>query len=128
MMVPATASTGITALTPMSGASAAGRMMPVPKPPMPPTTAAMIPRMATKLKVEKSSSKSARHGPRLAGAVDRDVGERRLGHLYHLRIGRPALGVHLDRHRDRGVADANQVDVEREQVADLHRLLESEFL
>src|SRR5438067_1562295 len=116
MMAPATASTGITAFTPMNGASAAVRMMPVPKPPMPPTTAATMPSAATIASADASSSNLvARHGPRLPGAVDGDVGERRLGDLHHLGIRRPALGVHLDIHGNRGVADALDVDEEREQ-------------
>src|SRR6185503_781877 len=128
MMPPATASTGITALTPISGASAAVRMMPVPKPPMPPTTAATMPSAATKIRFVRSRSKSARHGARPPGAVDGDVGERRLGDLHHLGVGGAALGVDLDRYGDRGVADAFYLDVERQQVADLHRLLELELL
>src|SRR4051794_17655652 len=130
MIAPATASTGITALTPISGASAAVRMMPVPKPPMPPTVAATIATAASSASVGASSSNAlvARHGARSPGAVDGDVGEGRLGHFHHLRIGRPALGVHLDRDSDRGLADALDVDIERKQVADLHRLLEHELL
>src|SRR5256885_9136110 len=129
MIAPATASTGITALTPMKGASAAVRMMPVPKPPMPPTTAATMPSAATSASACASSSNlAARHGPRLAGAVDGDVGERRLRDLDDFRIRRPALGVYLDIHGDRSVADALDIDEKREQVADLHRLLEDELL
>jgi hypothetical protein len=44
--------------------------------------------------------------PRLALAVDRHVGEVGLGHLHHLQVGRVALGIHLDMHRDRRAADA----------------------
>src|SRR3954466_4228207 len=129
MMLPAPASTGITALTPMNGASAAVRMMPVPKPPMPPTTAAMTPRAATSASAVASSSNSgARHRARAPGAVDRDVGERRFRHLHHLEIGRPALGEHLDSDGDGGGADALDVDVKGQQIADLHRLLEDELL
>src|SRR5438874_4276695 len=130
MIAPATASTGITCFTPISGASAAVRMMPVPKPPMPPTIAATIATAATSASVDASSSNSsiARHGARPPGAVDGDIGERRLGDFHHLRIRWPALGVHLNCHGDRGGADALDVDVEREQVADLHRLLERELL
>src|SRR5437764_4852571 len=129
MMAPATASTGITLFTPISGASAAVRMMPVPKPPMPPTTAATMPSAATMASAEASSSNLvARHGARPPSAVDGDVGERRLGDLDDLGIRRPALGKHFHRHGDRRRADALDLDVEREQVADLHRLLEDEFL
>src|SRR5205823_9256554 len=130
MIAPATASTGITCFTPISGASAAVRMMPVPKPPMPPTIAATIATAATSASVDASSSNSsiARHGARPPGAVDGDVGERRLGHLDHLRVGRAALGIHLYRDGDRGRADALDLDVKREEVADLHRLLERELL
>src|ERR1700740_884226 len=114
MIAPATARTGITALTPMSGASAAVRMMPVPKPPMPPTTAAMMPSAATRASAGASSSNSvARQRTRPPGAVDRDIGQGRLGDLHDARIGRPPLGVNLDRHGDRGGADALDVDVER---------------
>src|SRR3954466_14837678 len=107
MIAPATASTGITALTPISGASAAVRMIPVPKPPMPPTVAAIIAAAATSASVGASSSNAlvARHGARSPGAVDGDVGKRRLGDLHHLRIGRPPLRVDLDRDGDRGLAD-----------------------
>src|SRR6185295_12258584 len=101
MMAPATASTGITCFTPMSGASAAVRMMPVPKPPMPPTTAATMPSAATRASDAGSSSNLlVRHRPRPAGSVDGDVGEYRLGHLDHLGIRRAPLGVHLDLDRD----------------------------
>src|SRR5438067_3548770 len=122
MIAPATASTGITLFTPISGASAAVRMMPVPKPPMPPTIAATIgtPAMSASVGASSSNASVARHGARPSRAVDGDVRKRRLGHLHHFRIGGPALGVHLDRHGDRGRADAVEVDVEREQVADLH--------
>src|SRR3990170_2100161 len=100
MMTPATASTGTSALTPMSGTSAAVRMTPVPKPPMPPTIAAPSESTATAASVGASSSNLAgRHGARAPDGVDGDVGERRLGDLDHLRIGRAALGVHLDRDR-----------------------------
>src|SRR5689334_25427472 len=112
MMAPATARTGITALTPMKGASAAVRMMPVPKPPMPPTTAATMPSAATMASAEASSSKLvARHGARVARAVDRDVGEDGVGHLHHLGVRRAPLGVNLDLHGDGGRAGAHQVDV-----------------
>ncbi len=56
MMTPATASTGTSAFTPMSGASAAVRMTPVPNPPMPPTTAAPKASSATAASVGASSS------------------------------------------------------------------------
>src|SRR5437763_6769530 len=129
MIAPATASTGMTAFTPMKGASAAVRMMPVPKPPMPPTTAATMPSTATSASAGASSSKSvARHGTRPSGAVDRDVRQDRLRHLHHFRVGRAPLGVHLDLHRDRSFSRAHVVYVEREQVADLHRLRKDEFL
>src|SRR5690349_24140077 len=127
MIAPATASTGITAFTPMKGASAAVRMMPVPKPPMPPTTAATMPSAATMASAEASSSNLvARHGARVPGAVDRHVGEDGVGHLHHLGIRRAPLGVNLDLHGERHRTGAHQVEVEREQVADLHRLLEDE--
>src|SRR3954466_6208795 len=106
MMTPATASTGTSALTPMSGASAAVRMMPVPKPPTLPITAAPRPSRATTASVKGSSSKLARYGARPAVAVNGDVGEGRLGHLDRARFLRPALGVYLDGHGDRGRADA----------------------
>src|SRR3954471_20935424 len=127
MMTPATASTGTSALTPMSGASAAVRMMPVPKPPTLPITAAPRPSRATAASVGASSSKLARYAARPAVAVDGDVGERRLGHLDRLRLLGTALGVDLDRHGDRRRADALEIHVERQDVADLHRLLEDEL-
>src|SRR3954462_13056796 len=128
MMTPATASTGTSALTPMSGASAAVRMMPVPKPPTLPITAAPRPSRATAASVSGSSSKLARYGARPAVAVDGDVGEGRFRHLDRAGLLRPAFGKHLDRHGDRGGADALELDVERQHVADLHRLLEYELL
>src|SRR5712691_6458357 len=116
MMAPATASTGITALTPIKGASAAVRMMPVPKPPMPPTTAATMPSAATMASAEASSSNLvARHGPRAPGAVDRHVGEHGLRDLHDLGIRGAALGVHLDLHGDRGFSGAHEIDVEGKQ-------------
>src|SRR5262245_10261843 len=109
MTMPATAITGTTAFTPISGTSAAVRITPVPKPLMPLITAAPSASAATAASVGASSSNlGARHRARAAVAVDRDVGERRLGHLDDVRIGRPALGEHLDPHRDRSVADAHQ--------------------
>src|SRR5687767_4728118 len=116
MITPATASTGTRAFTPISGASAAVRMMPVPKPPTAPITAAPRPSRATAARVNGSSSKLARHRARTPFAVDGDVGQRRLGHLDDLRVLRPALGVHLDRDGDRSVADALEFDVERDHV------------
>src|SRR5687768_8533213 len=101
MIAPATASTGMTALMPISGASSAARMTPVPKPPTPLMIAAPMAAAATSARVVASSSKLAaghRAGP--AVAIDGDVGQRRLGHLHHGRRVRRALGVHLDRHRD----------------------------
>src|SRR5687768_10115177 len=103
MITPATASTGITALTPISGTSAAVRMMPAPKPLMPLSVAATTATRATAASVGASRSKlGARHRARAPVAVDRHVGERGLGDLDHGRVRRPALGVHLDVHRDRG--------------------------
>src|SRR5688572_22647204 len=129
MMMPATASTGITAFTPISGTSAAARITPVPKPLIPLIVAATSASTATAASVGASSSNlGGRHRARAPVAIDRHVGQRRLGHLDDLRIGRPALGVDLDVHRDRGAPDLHQVDVEGEQVADLHRLLEDELL
>src|SRR5262245_6520400 len=128
MITPATASTGTSALTPISGVSAAVRTMPVPKPPTAPITAAPRPSRATMARVAGSSSKLARHRARPAVAVDGDVGEGRLGDLDGARVLRPPLGVDLHRHGDRGVADALHVDVEGQHVADLHRLLEDELL
>src|SRR5688572_18324457 len=129
MITPATASTGTSAFTPMSGARAAVRMMPVPKPPTAPITAAPRPSSATTASVAGSSSKlAARHRARPAVAVDGDVGEGRLGHLDRLRVLRTALGKDFHRDGDRGGADALDVDVERNHVADLHRLLEGELL
>src|SRR5574341_374603 len=129
MTMPATAITGITALMPMSGTSAAVRMMPVPKPLMPLMTAAPTASAATAASVGASSSKlGAGHRARPAVAVDGDVGQRRLGHLDDVRVGRPALGVDLDPDRDRRVADAHDIRIEGEQVADLHRLLEHELV
>src|SRR5919108_61568 len=78
MMTPATASTGTTLFTPISGASAAVRITPVPKPPMPPTTAAARPSAATAASVYASSSNLALDGPGPAVAIDCDVGERAL--------------------------------------------------
>src|SRR4051794_32366636 len=101
MIAPATASTGITLFTPMKGARAAVRMMPVPNPPMPPTTAARMPSAATNASAGASSSKSvARHGPGPPGAVDRYVGQDRFGDLDHFRRRGTPLGVNLDLHRD----------------------------
>src|SRR6266852_3482854 len=118
MMTPATARTGTSALTPISGASAAARITPVPKPPRPPTAARVG---------ASSSNLAARYRARPAVAVDGDVGERGLGHLDDLRVRRPALGVYLDGDGDRGVPDPHQVGVEGKHVADLHRLLEDEL-
>src|SRR5688572_3444566 len=128
MITPATASTGTSALTPISGVSAAVRITPVPKPPMAPITAAPRASSATAARVNGSSSKLARHRARAPFAIDGDVGQRGLGHLDDLRVLRPSLGVHLDRDGDRGGADALDLDVERNHVADLHRLLEDELL
>src|SRR6266513_6506569 len=98
MMTPATARTGTSALTPTSGASAAARITPVPKPPKPPITAAPRPSAATAARVGASSSNlAARHRARPPVAIDRHVGERRLGDLDDLRVRGPALGVDLDR-------------------------------
>src|SRR6476646_4133089 len=124
MMTVATASTGTTALTPISGVSAAVRMMPVPNPPVAPITAATRPTSATAASVGGSSSKLARHRARPPVAVDGDVSERRFRHLNRARVLGAPLGVDLDRHRDRGLADALELDVEGQHVADLHRLLE----
>src|SRR2546423_6817563 len=129
MMMPATASTGTTCFTPRSGVSAAVRITPVPTPQMPPTIAAPRPSAATAASVGASSSKlAARHRAGPSVAIDGDVGERRLGDLHHRRVGGPALGEDLDRDRDRGVADALDLGIERKHVADLHRLFEHEFL
>ena len=109
-MTPATASTGITALTPISGTSPTARMTPAPKPLMPLTIAATTASAATAASVGPSSSNWCfGHRPRPPVAVDRDVGERRLGHLHDFRIVGPALGVHLDVHGDRAAADAHQI-------------------
>src|SRR5688572_2108035 len=120
MIAPATAITGTSAFTPMSGSSATVRKMPVPKPPMPPTMAAQRAIAAMAARVGGSRSNLARHRARAPATVDGHVGERRLGDLYHPRVLRPALGVDLDRHRDGGVADAPDLHVEGQQVADLH--------
>src|SRR3989442_11981932 len=129
MMRPATASRGTSALTPISGTSAAVRITPVPNPPMPPTIAAPMATSATAARVGASSSNlGARHGARTPAGVDCDVGERGFGDLHHAGILGTAFGVDLHRHGDRGVTDLFHVDVERKQVADLHRLLEHEFL
>src|SRR5437762_2053956 len=128
MMTPATARTGTSALTPISGASAAARITPVPKPPRPPITAAPRPSAPTAARVGASSSNlAARYRARPAVAVDRHVRERRLGHLDDLRVRGPALGVYLDADSDRGVPDPHQVGIEGKHVADLHRLLEDEL-
>src|SRR6185436_17568464 len=116
MMTPATASTGITALTPISGTSAAVRITPVPKPLMPMTMAAPTASTAMAASVGASSSNLGRgQRARTPVAIDRDVGERRLGDLHHRGVGRPALGEHLHLHGDRSAAYAHQVGVEREQ-------------
>src|SRR5688500_20152768 len=129
MMTPATASTGTSAFTPISGTSAAVRITPVPKPPMPPTIAAPSASTATPASVDGSSSNLAgRHGARAPDGVDGDVGEGRLGDLDHLRVGRAALGEHFHRDGDRAGADALHVDVEGQEVAHLHRLPEHELL
>src|SRR5213596_3345929 len=125
MMTPETARTGTSALTPISGASAAARITPVPKPPI---TAAPRPSAPTAARVGASSSNlAARYRARPAVAVDGDVGERGLGHLDDFRVRGPALGVHLDGDGDRGVPDLHQVGIEGKHVADLHRLLEDEL-
>src|SRR5689334_11109873 len=129
MTAPATAMTGISAFTPISGASAAVRIAPVPNPPMPPTAAANTPTAATRARSPGSRSNAlARHRARPPRAVDRDVGERRLGDLDDLGIGGTALGEHLDGDGDRRGADPLYVHVEGKQVADLHWLLEDELL
>src|SRR3954453_7377353 len=102
MITPATAMTGTSAFTPMSGTSAAARITPVPKPPMPPTIAAPMESSATAARVEASRRNlGAENRARPPGGVDRHVGERRLGHLHHPRVLGAALGVHLDGDRDR---------------------------
>src|SRR5918995_5693066 len=117
MTMPATESTGSTAFGPISGTSAAVRITPAPKPLMPLTMAAPTASRAIAASVGASSSNLGDgQRARTPVAVDRDVGQRRLGDLHHFRVGRPALGVDLDVHRDRGAADAHQVDVERKQV------------
>src|SRR5688572_2048176 len=129
MTTPATASTGITAFTPMSGTSPTVRMMPAPKPLMPLTVAATTASAATAASVGPSSSNLVLgHRPRPAVAVDGDVGERRLGHFHDFRIVGPALGVDLDVYGNGARADAHQLHVEGNEVADLHRLLEDELL
>src|SRR5687768_16543529 len=130
MITPATASTGTTALTPISGVSAAVRITPVPNPPMPPMMAAPSASSATAASVVASRSNlgARRHRARAPVGVDGDVGQRGLGDLHHPGVGGPALGIDLDRHRDGGVADVLDVDVEGKQDPDLHRLLEGEFL
>src|SRR5437762_8700707 len=106
MITPATASTGTSAFTPITGASAAVRITPVPNPPMPPMIAAPAASTATAASVGASSSKlAARHRARTPARIDRHVGEGGLGDLHHPGIFRPALGVDLDRDGDRGVAD-----------------------
>src|SRR5688572_8846936 len=129
MTTPATASTGITAFTPMSGTSPTVRMMPAPKPLMPLTVAATTASAATAASVGPSSSNLVlRHRPWPPVAIDGDVSERRLGDLHDFGLFGTALGVDLDVHRDRGRADAHQIDVKGNQVADLHRLLEHELV
>src|SRR5687767_11629963 len=132
MIAPATAITGTSALTPMSGSSAMLRKMPVPNPPMPPTTAAPAETAATTASVAGSRSRIedplAGHRARAPVTVDRHVGERCFGDLDDPRVFRPSLGVDLHVHRDGRAAQAHQVDVEGEQVAALHRLLEDELL
>src|SRR5215208_4427823 len=99
MITPATASTGITERTPMSGTSAAVRMMPAPKPLMPLMIAATTESRATAASVGASRSNlGARHRARAPVAVDRDVGERGLGDLHHRRVRWTALGVDLHVH------------------------------
>src|SRR5438445_292448 len=128
MMTPATARTGTSALTPISGTRAAARITPVPKPPRPPITAAPRPSAPTAARAGASSSNlAARYRARPAVAIDGDVGERGLGHLDDLRVRGPALGVYLDADGDRGVPDPHQVGIEGKHVADLHRLLEDEL-
>src|SRR2546428_5894487 len=128
MMTPATARTGTSALTPISGTSAAARITPVPKPPRPPITAAPRPSAPTAARVGASSSNlAARYRARPPVAIDRHVGERRLGDLDDLRVRGPALGVYLDADGDRGVPDPHQVGIEGKHVADLHRMLEDEL-
>src|SRR5207302_4104341 len=129
MMTPATARTGTSALTPISGASAAARITPVPKPPRPPITAAPRPSAPTAARVGASSSNLAvRYRARPPVAIDRHVGERRLGDLDDGRVRGPALGIDLDGDGDRGGPDPHQVGIEGKHVADLHRLLEDELL
>jgi hypothetical protein len=63
-----------------------------------------------------------------AVGVEGDVGELRLGHLDHQRIGGMALGIHLDVDGHRGAADLDHLGVEGQHVADRHRLLEEELV
>src|SRR5260221_14575455 len=117
MTAPATASTGITALMPIRGASSAARITPVPKPPTPLMIAAPMAAAATSARVVASRSNLARHRARLAVAVDGDVGERRLVHLHHHpRVG-VALRVHLHVYGDRGVSHLHHLGIEPEQVS-----------
>src|SRR5260221_11364917 len=114
MTTPATASTGTTALTPISGVNAAVRMMPVPKPPMPLITAAPSASAATAASVGASSSNLAsRHRARAPVAIDGDEGERRPGDLYHLRFEGLALGIDLDLDGHRSIAHLHCCDGER---------------
>src|SRR5690606_19172175 len=110
--------------------SAAVRITPVPKPPTPPTTAAASASAATAASVGASRSKlgAGGHRARAPFAVDRHVGERRLGDLHDRRIGRPALGVDLHGDGDGGPAYAHELGVEGKHVADLLGLLEDELL
>src|SRR5512145_2206304 len=103
MITPATASTGTSALMPMSGTRAAARITPVPKPPMPPMIAAPRASSATAARVGASSSNlGSRNRARTSAGIDGDVGERRLGDLHHPRALGAPLGEDFDGHRDRG--------------------------
>ena len=55
--------------------------------------------------------------------VDRHIGERRLRHLEVFALRLEALGEHFDRDGDRGAADLHELRIEREDVAEPHRLL-----
>jgi hypothetical protein len=71
---------------------------------------------------------AGRERSRVAVAVDGHVGQVRLGHLDHLRVGRVALCIDADVYGDRSPADALDLGIEAQQVADGHRLLEDELV
>jgi hypothetical protein len=63
---------------------------------------------------------------RLAVGVGRHVGQHRLGHLDGIGLQAVALRVHLDVDGNGRIANLDNISIERQQVADEHRILEQE--